>query len=342
MNPSHSVRRLPALLAALSAAVVLVTACAGNTAGTPTTGATTVPTGTATTATPASPTGDPTPSGSTTDGPTGPTDLPTTDPSTTGVGTPTGSTPVSDPPPSPYPGPPLGKVDGGELVAIAADTQAGPGWRGFSRITDDETLDRYKKSLTISDDYSHAFVDAIDHVPDGKVLVVGVVETSCAIPASAELVTDGSSFLLIPTDFPDEPTPECFAANVTIAAVAVSPDIVGAGTVGPGRQIYFAATESGTDSAAIELTADPGALADVVADVPELAPLTDGLRRFAFVLQGCQESAAAIEIDTERIGARLDVEDPTTITLCDAAVPFLVVFDVPEKLIPEGAAPALR
>jgi hypothetical protein len=59
-----------------------------------------------------------------------------------------------------------------------------------------------------------------------------------------------------------------------------------------------------------------------------------GHRGVAFILTGCAETSAELTIDGSVISADL-VERGGTVTMCDVAVEFLVVFEIPEAAIPD-------
>lgn len=64
------------------------------------------------------------------------------------------------------------------------------------------------------------------------------------------------------------------------------------------------------------------------------APAQEGTRSVAFLLTGCAETGAQLNIDGSTITADLTGGEDV---LCDAAVYFLAIFDIPTDDIPENA-----
>ena len=73
-------------------------------------------------------------------------------------------------------------VPDSDLVAIAGDTQGEQGWRGPIRIADDATLEAYLDSIAAVDGTPHPVAAEVTEVPDGRVLVAGVVSIGCDVP----------------------------------------------------------------------------------------------------------------------------------------------------------------
>ena len=293
------------LVVALAVAAAAAAGCAASTAGVPTVpgGGTTVPTTVSTT------------------GPTGEPDRPTEPPHV----------------------PPVEVVDGSELLALETQTAGPQGWRGFNRFVENGAWQEYLKSLAGYDGEPHPVADRVPAVPDGKVLVAGVVSIGCDKPGGAILVNDGSSYRLMATDLPDEPTPECYAPFVTVAVVAAPIGSVPAGGVGPGKLVHFSSIDTSQPfrAGAVELTDGDAKLATIVGDdveLPTLPTLADGQRRFAFVLTACRAEAAAIEVGDKTVSARTDPPEPDPVE-CVVARPFLAIFDVDDAVVPADARP---
>lgn len=211
------------------------------------------------------------------------------------------------------------------------------GWRGPIRIADDATLQAYLASIANYDGTPHPLAAKVPRVPAGRVLVAGVVSIGCDIPAGAALVAQGDRFVLAPTGMPAPPLPECFAAVTTIAIVAAPAAIVPPGSVGIGRTVAFMRVDGpARGRAAMELESDtPGVGTFDTAVLPPLPAPIPGGRRFAFLLNGCQETAAILLVDNDTITARLD--PPERPVDCAQAVTYLVVLSAPADIIPKTA-----
>jgi hypothetical protein len=77
---------------------------------------------------------------------------------------------------------------------------------------------------------------------------------------------------------------------------------------------------------------DDDGLAAALAALNEPSP--DGTRAAAFVLPGCADTGAELNLDGQVISAELTGGENTN---CDAAVYFLAVFELNEDAIPRGA-----
>lgn len=258
--------------------------------------------------------------------------------------------------PSPNPSTPAPTSQGPDssLVAIADETAAylphAP--RHPVRIADDAGLDDFLASLEEESDSSLAadLRAQISRVPEGEVLVGGIVAQGCDIPGSAALEQSGDRISLVATDLPATPRPECVAAVTTVAIVAVDFDDVPPTSTSPGDLEYFSRISAPADSmpVAVELTDDQMVLLATLAglgvdDVPDLAALQADDRRFAFVLSGCDNNAAELFVSFTRITAELTADEPTeSLALCEAPEIYLAVIDVSADLIPSMATPGLR
>ena len=114
--------------------------------------------------------------------------------------------------------------------------------------------------------------------------------------------------------------------------------------MGPGKLVHFSAIDTSLPyrPGAVELTDDAARLSAIVpkdVDVPDLPPLADGQRRFAFLLMDCRAEAAAIEIGETTVSARVDPPGPDPVE-CVVARPFLAVFDVDDTVVPADARPS--
>jgi len=265
----------------------------------------------------------------------------TTPPSTT---TPRSTTTTSGPSRGPgIPGPPLQVVQDAELLALETQTGGPQGWRGSSRFVESGPWQEYLKSLGGYDGDPHPIAQQVPAVPDGKVLVAGVVSISCDKPGGAVLGYDGSSYRLVATDLPQTPTPECYAPFVTVAVMSAPLASVPAGSVGPGTLVHFSTVETSSSyrPGAVELTDADRELSTILpkdAEAPDLPEPADGQRRYAFLLTACRAEAAAVEIGDKTVSAHIDPPAPDPVE-CVVAQPFLAVFDVPDTLVPADARP---
>ena len=151
------------------------------------------------------------------------------------------------------------------------------------------------------------------------------------------MVAKGDTFVLEPTLMPAPPRPECFVAVVTIAVVSVPAATVPPGSVGIGRTVAFMRVDGpARKQAAIELESDaPGVGTFDTSVMPPLVAPVAGERRFAFLLNGCDETAAILVVDNDSITARLD--PPERPVDCAQAVSYLVVLSAAADLIPKTA-----
>jgi hypothetical protein len=254
----------------------------------------------------------------------------------------TTGTPGTERPLTPPHVPPAEVVEGQELIALETQTGGPVGWRGSNRFVDTADWQRYLKSLA-SDGQPHPVAAKVPAVPAGKALVAATVAVGCDKPTGALLLNGGSSYYLVATGLPDEPTPECYAPYVTVAVVAAPARAVPAGRVGVARSMHFEALDARGPyrPGAIDLTDSAEELASILpegTDPPDLPALADGLRRYAFLLTGCRADAAALEIDPTTVAARIDNTEYDPVE-CVVARPFLAVFDVADADVPPGARP---
>ncbi len=228
-------------------------------------------------------------------------------------------------------------VPGSRLLGIEGVTGGVQGWRGPIRIADDATLDAYLESIANRDGTAHPLAGQVGTVPDGQVLIAGVVSIGCDIPAGAALVAQDGRFILAPTGMPLPPLPECFAAVTTIAIVAAPAATVPPGSVGIGRTVVFMRQDGpARRQAAVELESDTQGVGTFDNSVmPPLPAPIPGDRRFAFLLNGCQNTAAILVVDDDTITARLD--PPERPVDCAQAVSYLAVLSAPADQIPETA-----
>ena len=124
-------------------------------------------------------------------------------------------------------------------------------------------------------------VDSIDEVPDGKVVLVGIIDISCTPAETAGLVRldDGQLAMFAPGHVP-EPI-ECFVANTTVAVLAVDAADAPPGSADGAELVHFgfAGFDNPGNVMAVELTDDADALTTILpadAEVPVLPPIAGG------------------------------------------------------------------
>lgn len=270
-----------------------------------------------------------------------PASIPAADPAFTQP-SPLETTPLKTSPLESSPGPPS------ELVAIASShSRSNPkALIGAVRIVDIESLDTFIDSYANGEDdsLSQELRDQVSAVPAGKVLVGGVISVGCDIPGGAVLSNRGDKIELRVRALPTEPTPECVVANMTVAIVAADILDVPDGSTSPGTLTSFETVNpSAIDGAfPFELTTSDKeyltALGQMNLDVPELPARLPTDRRFAFLLMGCADDAAELQITQTTISAALTATDPAAgVTLCDAPEIYLSVIDVPSEQVPAEA-----
>ena len=131
---------------------------------------------------------------------------------------------------------------------------------------------------------------------------------------------------------------------LVLVGVAVA-TVTSCSDAGDGELVLFAALGPGGgqvryQAAGVELTATQGydalglSAPGAVSGAPELPEPAAGVRRFGFVLAGCQETSARLSIAGGAASAELDEDGPEVD--CARAEWFLAVFDVPADQVPEG------
>ena len=185
-------------------------------------------------------------------------------------------------------------------------------------------------------------VDSIEEFPDGKVILVGIIDISCTPAETAGLVRldDGHLAMYAPGHVP-EPI-ECFVANTTVAVLAVDAGDAPLGSADGAELVHFgfAGFDNPGTEMAVELTDDAAALTEILpadADPPVLPPAPVDTRRLAFVGVGCVFASAELWVTATEILPRFVQEDPDALVMCDTAEYYLAVFDLPNDQAPPDA-----
>lgn len=131
---------------------------------------------------------------------------------------------------------------------------------------------------------------------------------------------------------------------MTVAIVAADILDVPGGSTSPGTLTSFETVNpSATDGTfPLELTTSDkaylAALGQMNLNVPELPARLPADRRFAFLLMGCADEAAELQITQTTISAALTAADPATgVTLCDTPEKYLAIIDVSSERVPAEA-----
>jgi hypothetical protein len=186
-----------------------------------------------------------------------------------------------------------------------------------------------------------AVVASIDTVAPGTVVLVGVIDVSCTPADEAGLVrgADGELVMYAPRHVP-EPI-ECFVANVTVGVLSVAAADAPPGSADGAELVHFGfAGYEGEPGGAVDVTADPSALAEILpadAETPTWPPPAHGTRRLAFVGAGCRFASAELWITSAAVAAHFDHADPQGEIACDQAEYYLAVFDVADDDLPPNA-----
>jgi hypothetical protein len=185
-------------------------------------------------------------------------------------------------------------------------------------------------------------VAAIDEIPPGDVVLIGVIDVSCTPAEAAGLVRldDGHLAMFAPGHV-REPI-ECFVANVTVAVLGVDAADAPPGAADSAALVHFGfvGSEHPGGLTAVELTDDAGALSAVLgpeADVPALSDPPPGVRRLAFVGSGCQYDTAELWVTQRLVTPQFEHDDPDPVINCAVAEFYLAVFDVPADRLPPTA-----
>ncbi len=181
---------------------------------------------------------------------------------------------------------------------------------------------------------------AVDEVPAGRMPLVGIIDTSCSPPTTPGLRRDDGGNVTMYAVDPVQNQVECFVAVDTVAVLAVDPADVPVGAADSADLVAFERVipaPTGSPTAAELAPGDGGAvLATMLGpdhDVPTLPPSAKGMRRFAFVRPGCEETTAELLVTRRDVEARLYHEPLDEVIDCVRAEYFLAVFDVVADLV---------
>lgn len=185
------------------------------------------------------------------------------------------------------------------------------------------------------DAFAREVIGTIGEIPSDRVVMIGVIDSSCtpAKKAGLERDRDGELHMTAVGHVPVQV--ECFVAVVTVAIVSVDAADAPVGA-GDGADLVALERTNQSVAGAIEITADDQLLLDILADgatLPELPPRRPEDRRFGFVRAGCANTAAEVIVTTQLIDARLGHDQHGLVVGCDQAEYYVVVFDVPSDLV---------
>ena len=175
-----------------------------------------------------------------------------------------------------------------ETVAVVSDISGiNLGDHQILRLARNEDIDAVGELL--AEDHGSPLADevmaAVDEVPSGAVVLMGVIDVSCTPATEAGLVRLDAGGELVMFAPGHVPAPiECFAANTTVAVLAVDAEDAPPGSADGADLVEFAyaGVENPGNISAVELTDDPAALATILpadAEVPTLPASVAGVRR---------------------------------------------------------------
>ena len=149
---------------------------------------------------------------------------------------------ATSPPAAAAPVPPKGDQVHFETLAIVSGTTGINLYETqILRLASSEDVVRAGELLADGSDarMADAVVDSIDEFPDGKVVLVGIIDISCTPAETAGLVLldDGHLAMYAPGHVP-EPI-ECFVANMTVAVLAVDAGNAPPGSADGAELVHF-------------------------------------------------------------------------------------------------------
>jgi len=235
-----------------------------------------------------------------------------------------------------------------ETLGIVSDTVGINLWQP-SLVAIRSTEDIAPTREALADGYDGSFADSVieavgDEVPADRVVLIGIIDSSCTAALRAGLVRtkDGNLSMNAPGHIP-EPI-ECFVAVQTVAVLLVDADDAPIGSTDFAELVAFefAGYQPRLGTNAMELTGNEDGLCEIMpsdAEVVDLPPLDPGDRRFAFVRSSCGYDAVELLITRRFVDARLQRTNPEIMIDCARAAWSLVVFDISSEYLPDEAAP---
>lgn len=197
-------------------------------------------------------------------------------------------------------------------------------------------------ALGHDDSFADEIVGVIDAIPADRVVLIGVIDSSCtpAKDAGLRLDEEGELEMFAPGHHP-EPV-ECVVAVVTVGIVAVAADDapVGAGDGATLVGFSYVGSAAPSEPNSVEITGDDSLLSTILpddAELPDLPPRDPGDRRFGFVRSGCANTTAELMVTPQLIDVRLGYDEHGLVVNCAMAEYFVAVFDVPADLVREIA-----
>jgi hypothetical protein len=207
-------------------------------------------------------------------------------------------------------------------------------------VRDEYDVDATRDLLSTGydDSFARQVTATIGEIPSDRVVLVGVIDSSCTPAKDAGLRRDkdGELVMFAPNHVP-EPI-ECFVAVITVAVLSVDADDAPVGAGDGATLVEFDLTGFGApaEPTAAELTDDDSLLVDILPDgarLPDLPRRDPEDRRFGFVRAGCANTTAEMIVTPQLLDARLGYDEHGLVVNCARAEFFLVVFDVPADLV---------
>jgi hypothetical protein len=190
--------------------------------------------------------------------------------------------------------------------------------------------------------FSREVIGTIGEIPSDRVVLIGVIDSSCTPAKAAGLHRDddGELSMIAPGHVP-EPI-ECFVAVLTVAVLSVDAEDAPPGAGDGATLVEFDRTgfDAPDGPTAIEITDDDVLLLDILppgAVLPDLPPRAHETRRFGFMRSGCANTTAEMIVTPQMLDVRLGHDEHGLDVDCGEAEFFLVVFDVPDDLVREVA-----
>lgn len=235
-----------------------------------------------------------------------------------------------------------------ETLGIVSDTVGINLWQP-SLVAIRSTEDIAPTRAALADGYDGSFADKVidavgDEVPAGRVVLIGIIDSSCTAASRAGLIRakDGNLSMYAPGHIP-EPI-ECLVAVQTVAVLVVDLDDAPIGSADFAELVLFeyAGHQPRLGKNAVELTGNEDRLAEIMptdAEAVDLPPLDPGDRRFAFVRSSCGFDGVELVVTRRFVDARLQRTNPEIMMACAQAGWSLAVFDIPSEYVPDDVVP---